>query len=89
MSASQFWLVSIRNTQANRSDLIAYISPYNEAIQHNPLPNMWNIDDVTGLIALEGEIERQANLMAYTNDFSVTDVHHFSLPTFSFSNASI
>ena len=30
---------------------------------------MWNIDSVTGLIALEGEIERQANLMAYTNDF--------------------
>ena len=59
----------IRNTQANRSDLMAYISPYNEAIQHNPLPNMWNIDSVTGLIALEGEIERQANLMAYTNDF--------------------
>ncbi len=59
----------IRNTQANRADLIRYVSPFNEALQHKPLPDLWNMDSIAGLIALEGEIGRQANIMAYTNDF--------------------
>jgi len=59
----------IRNSQANRSDLINRVSPFNEALQHKLLPESWNMDSMAGLIALEDEIERQANLMAYTNDF--------------------
>jgi len=59
----------IRNSQANRSDLINRVSPFNESLQHKLLPESWNMDSMAGLIALEDEIERQANLMAYTNDF--------------------
>ena len=59
----------IRNTQANRSDLIKNVSPFNESLQHNILPDFWSMHSVAGLSALEDEIGRQASIMAYTNDF--------------------
>jgi len=45
------------------------VSPFNEAIQHTPLPELWNINRISSLITLDGEVTRQANFMAYTNDF--------------------
>lgn len=59
----------IRDAQVNRADLAGHVSPYNEAMQHTPLPDIWNMDGLVGLIALEGEVARQANFMAYANDF--------------------
>ena len=59
----------VRNTQANRADLVNHVSPFNEAIRHTPLPELWNLDAIGSLAVLDAEITRQASLMAYTNDF--------------------
>jgi len=59
----------VREFQANRVGLIGHVSPFNEAIQHTPLPELWNINRISSLITLDGEVTRQANFMAYTNDF--------------------
>ena len=59
----------VRNSQANRASLIGHVSPFNEAIKHTPLPELWNMDRIVSLVALDGEVTRQANFMAYTNDF--------------------
>ena len=59
----------VRNTQANRADLVNHVSPFNEAVLHTPLPELWNLDAVGTLATLNAEITRQASLMAYANDF--------------------
>jgi MFS transporter, DHA2 family, multidrug resistance protein len=59
----------VRDTQANRAGLIAHVSPFNEAMQHTPLPELWDINGLASLVALDGEVTRQSNFMAYTNDF--------------------
>ena len=64
----------VRNTQANRADLVNYVSPFNEAIVHKPLPELWNFDAVATLASLNSEITRQATLMAYANDFRLLTI---------------
>jgi DHA2 family multidrug resistance protein len=59
----------VRDSQANRAELIGHVSPFNEAVRHTPLPEFWNMDGLSSLAALNAEVTRQANLMAYTNDF--------------------
>jgi len=59
----------VRNIQANRADLVNFVSPFNEAIVHKPLPELWNLEAMSTLAALNSEITRQATLMAYANDF--------------------
>ena len=59
----------VRNNQANRADLVNFVSPFNEAIVHKPLPELWNLEAMSTLAALNSEITRQATLMAYANDF--------------------
>ena len=59
----------VRDSKANRASLIDHVSPFNEAMKHTPLPELWNMDRIASLVALDGEVTRQANFMAYTNDF--------------------
>lgn len=59
----------VRDSQANRAELVGHVSPFNEAVRHTPLPDFWNMDGLSSLAALNAEVTRQANLMAYTNDF--------------------
>ena len=59
----------VRDSQANRAGLIGHVSPFNEAVRHTPLPKFWDMDGLSSLAALDAEVTRQANFMAYTNDF--------------------
>jgi DHA2 family multidrug resistance protein len=63
-----------RNTQANHAVLAEFISPYNEALRHVPLPDALNWADPRGLAALDRLITQQAELIAYSADFQALAV---------------
>ena len=49
-------------------------TPFNKALAHVPLPEAWSLTDPAGLAALNAEIARQAELIAYINDFRLLSV---------------
>ena len=59
----------VRSAQSNRSALIEHVTPYNEVLRHTPLPPGWSLTDPVGLTAAADEIQRQAMMIAYVNDF--------------------
>lgn len=59
----------VRETQANRSVLRDYASPFNETLRHLPLPDLWSLADPVGAAALNLEATRQAAAVAYADDF--------------------
>ena len=61
----------VRHTQDNRSGLIEHISPYNALLHHGLLPEQWDTATLTGLSRLAREIERQAEFLAYMQDFQM------------------
>jgi MFS transporter, DHA2 family, multidrug resistance protein len=59
----------VRRTQANHALIAEKISPFRESFRHVPLPESWNLNDLSGLAALNAEATRQATLLAYIDDF--------------------
>jgi DHA2 family multidrug resistance protein len=59
----------LRYSLANRALLNENVSHYNETLQHLALPERWNLVNVEGLSAFQQEINRQAEFMAYLDDF--------------------
>ncbi len=59
----------LRYSQANRAALNENVSHYNETLHHLTLPEAWNLVNVEGLSAFQREINRQAEFMAYLDDF--------------------
>ncbi|MDR8876561.1 DHA2 family efflux MFS transporter permease subunit [Burkholderia multivorans] len=58
-----------RNTQVAHSSLAEYVSRFNPLAQPDVLPFVWNINDPSGLAALNQEVTRQAAMIAYVDDF--------------------
>jgi DHA2 family multidrug resistance protein len=61
----------VRVAQVNRSILIEHVTPYNEVLRHLPLPPGWSLGDPAGLAAAAAEVQRQAMMIAYINDFRI------------------
>jgi DHA2 family multidrug resistance protein len=59
----------VRQTQANHAILSENISPFNEALRHLPLPEVWRLGDAVGLAAIDAVTTQQAATLAYINDF--------------------
>lgn len=59
----------VRQTQANHAFISEKISPFRESFRHVPLPEFWNLSDLSSLAALNAEATRQATLLAYVDDF--------------------
>jgi DHA2 family multidrug resistance protein len=57
------------NTQVNHAILGATITPFNHALQTGALGRFWNPAHPAGAVALSGEITRQAEIIAYADDF--------------------
>lgn len=68
---SAFVTLYARNVQINRSALVEQVSPYNEAMTGSVLPQAWNLDQAAGLSSLSREIDRQAAMIAYVDDFAL------------------
>ena len=58
-----------RYSQINHGVLAEHVSPLRELIRTMPLPEAWSLSEASGLAALEGEVSRQAAMIAYNNSF--------------------
>jgi MFS transporter, DHA2 family, multidrug resistance protein len=54
-----------RNTQINHAEIAERVTPYSYA----HLPAIWNMQSTASLVALNGEVTRQASAIAFLNDF--------------------
>jgi MFS transporter, DHA2 family, multidrug resistance protein len=61
----------VRTGQMNHAWLTEYISPFNETLAFPNLPNAWDIENLSGLAAMGGEIGRQAAMLGYINAFGL------------------
>jgi len=58
------------NVQVNHSTLVELATPFNRAFALPNIAAFWNFKSLTGLAALDAEINRQAAVIAYVNDFT-------------------
>ena len=59
----------IRSAAANYSHFTEHISPFNRALQYPEVIGNWNLVTPSGLMALAGEVQRQAAMIGYINAF--------------------
>ncbi|HEX6114277.1 MAG TPA: DHA2 family efflux MFS transporter permease subunit, partial [Geminicoccaceae bacterium] len=57
----------VRSTQHNRAELAEHASPFNEVLGYGG----WDLSSLGGLVAISREIDRQAAMIAYVNDFHI------------------
>ncbi len=60
-----------RNIQVARSDLVAHATMFNRLLSQSGLGGFWNLHTKVGLAALDAEINRQAAMVAYIDDFKL------------------
>jgi DHA2 family multidrug resistance protein len=58
-----------RYTQINHSSLATDVTPYSQALQQPGVQQLWNLHSATGMAALDLEVNRQAMMIAYVDDF--------------------
>ena len=61
----------VRTGQMNHAHLTEFISPFNESLAFPNLPQAWNLDTLSGIAAMGGEIGRQAAMLGYLNAFGL------------------
>jgi MFS transporter, DHA2 family, multidrug resistance protein len=70
-----------RNTQINHAILSEAVQPFRLALAPENLPKVWDWTTTTGVLALNGEVTRQALTIAYLNDFKlIMWITIFSIP---------
>lgn len=60
-----------RNTQINHATLAERVNPFRLPFENGSLPQIWDLGTVSGVVALNGEVTRQAAAIAYLNDFKL------------------
>ena len=58
-----------RNMQVVHSELVQYASPLNPALRNFPVDRIWDLKTLAGRAALNMEISKQAEIIAYMNDY--------------------
>jgi MFS transporter, DHA2 family, multidrug resistance protein len=58
-----------RSTQHNRAELSLHASPFNDMLALSGADGFWDLESVEGVMTLAREIDRQATMIAYVNDF--------------------
>jgi MFS transporter, DHA2 family, multidrug resistance protein len=59
----------IQNTQANHASIVAHVSPVNRALETGVIAQYWNPVTAAGRAALDAVITRQAQIIAYIDDY--------------------
>jgi len=59
----------VRSTATNYARMVELINPFNPTLKGPAAPAPWNIGTTSGLMRLTNEIERQASMIGYINDF--------------------
>ena len=58
-----------RSIQINHQEIAEHVSPYNAMLRALPSDSLWNMHTLAGQAMLDGEINRQASMIAYIGDF--------------------
>ena len=58
-----------QRTQANHAAFAQYINPFRFAFAHSPVARIYDLASPQGLAAINGEVTRQAAMLAYLQDF--------------------
>ena len=61
--------VLTRMSQVARTIVGAHVNPYNERFRYREVPQSWDLTELDGLLALEHEVQRQAQMIAYSDAF--------------------
>ncbi len=69
VSVTSFLLA--QNTQIVHAQLAEYVTPFNRMLQTGGAYLLWNSASAPGLTVLNGEITRQASIIAYADDFKL------------------
>jgi DHA2 family multidrug resistance protein len=59
----------VRTGKVSYAELSENITPYREALQFPAVTGGWTTESINGLIALGGEVDRQSQMIGYTNAF--------------------
>jgi DHA2 family multidrug resistance protein len=60
-----------RSTQINHAQLAEHVTPYMNALNAPGYPVLWSLHTTGGLAALNAELTRQAQMVAYLDDFQL------------------
>ena len=60
-----------RNTQVNHDLIAGAVTPFNRALQSGAASHVWTFGSTHGLTALNEEVTRQAQVIAYIDDFKL------------------
>jgi DHA2 family multidrug resistance protein len=63
-----------RNTQINRAHLTEFVTPFSDHVRHLGMPEVWNLENPAGLMAVSRVVTQQAELIAYIEDFRLLTV---------------
>lgn len=58
-----------RNTAVMHADLASHVTPFNLGLHMPGLTQMWDMTTLAGKAALNGEVTKQASVIAYGNDY--------------------
>lgn len=72
IGVAAIFVLHTRLLQINQSVLSESVTSTNERYRHIVMPDTWDLDTLGGLATLSVEIARQAELIAYLNDFLVS-----------------
>jgi DHA2 family multidrug resistance protein len=61
----------VRTGQSTHAHLTEFITPFNETLSGSGFPAFWNLETLTGLAAMGGEINRQAAMIGYLKAFGL------------------
>jgi DHA2 family multidrug resistance protein len=60
-----------RNTQEMHAEIAAQVTPFNDALHLGAAARIWDMTTAAGRAALNGEITRQATIIAFNDDFKL------------------
>jgi DHA2 family multidrug resistance protein len=60
-----------QNTQINHAELASHVTPFNKVFHLPGVPAFWNLANPAGLAAFDAEVNRQAAMIAYLDDFKL------------------
>lgn len=63
------FIVIVRYSQINYSELVQVLSPFNERLNYDQITGQWSTATAPALQALGNEVSRQARLIAFNNAF--------------------
>jgi MFS transporter, DHA2 family, multidrug resistance protein len=59
------------NTQVNHAQIADVVTPFNRSLSNGAVAHLWNPGHLRGAVLLNEEITRQANAIAYIDDFKL------------------